>query len=254
MKLKSLASAALLSLSLVSASAQALMVTPPVASATFDWASFEYQVLSIGGPLDGGHQLTWLNQSTDVSADNFEFVSDGSADWESLLNVVVGVAAAGASNSGLSAEFTQIPTSLNAYAQSNRYGSFTISAKSLVTFSVNASVSIDMSMPLNGNAYAWAVLDVDGPGFGGDENSPQHSGTQKLTFAQGLGMPQAQSGKLLASFINTTNEDMSGTLRAFATVSSYGFIAVVPEPESYALMLAGLGLMAFVARRRKTQL
>ena len=31
------------------------------------------------------------------------------------------------------------------------------------------------------------------------------------------------------------------------------YIGVVPEPESYAMMLAGLGLMGFVARRRKQQ-
>ncbi|MDB5999472.1 MAG: hypothetical protein JWP52_1171, partial [Rhizobacter sp.] len=28
-------------------------------------------------------------------------------------------------------------------------------------------------------------------------------------------------------------------------------VAAIPDPETYALMLAGLGLMAFVARRRK---
>jgi hypothetical protein len=28
-------------------------------------------------------------------------------------------------------------------------------------------------------------------------------------------------------------------------------VSVVPEPETYALMLAGLGIMGFVARRRR---
>jgi len=33
----------------------------------------------------------------------------------------------------------------------------------------------------------------------------------------------------------------------------YGLSAPIPEPETYALMLAGLGLVGFVARRRKQQ-
>jgi hypothetical protein len=34
---------------------------------------------------------------------------------------------------------------------------------------------------------------------------------------------------------------------------TYNFVSDVPEPETYAMMLAGLGLLGFVARRRKQQ-
>jgi hypothetical protein len=38
-----------------------------------------------------------------------------------------------------------------------------------------------------------------------------------------------------------------------ATGSSHGFeVAAIPEPETYALMLAGLGLIGAAARRRRT--
>jgi hypothetical protein len=32
-----------------------------------------------------------------------------------------------------------------------------------------------------------------------------------------------------------------------------GYVAPVPEPETYAMLLAGLGLLGFAARRRKLQ-
>jgi hypothetical protein len=35
------------------------------------------------------------------------------------------------------------------------------------------------------------------------------------------------------------------------TVSAYTEVTAVPEPETYAMMLAGLGLVGAVARRRK---
>ena len=35
------------------------------------------------------------------------------------------------------------------------------------------------------------------------------------------------------------------------TVLTYDYVSAVPEPESYAMLLAGLGLMGFIVRRRK---
>ena len=41
--------------------------------------------------------------------------------------------------------------------------------------------------------------------------------------------------------------------KSWLLVSNYSISAPVPEPDSYAMALIGLGIMGFVARRRKTQ-
>ena len=49
--------------------------------------------------------------------------------------------------------------------------------------------------------------------------------------------------------------DISGTFGPNASHGQYAVaIAAIPEPETYAMMLAGLGLMGFVARRRRNAL
>jgi hypothetical protein len=56
--------------------------------------------------------------------------------------------------------------------------------------------------------------------------------------------------------IHELNGSNLGLIQTFATASEVSSFALapVPEPETYAMLLAGLGLMACVVRRRKAQL
>ena len=63
-------------------------------------------------------------------------------------------------------------------------------------------------------------------------------------------------GLTSATLIVYTNATIFGTTNAQfidGAIASAGTFAPVPEPETYGMVLAGLGLMGFVARRRKNQ-
>lgn len=60
-----------------------------------------------------------------------------------------------------------------------------------------------------------------------------------------------QVASLLGGIGTQYHLDISGVLAANATQGQYSISLAVPEPEVYAMLVAGLGLMGFVARRRK---
>lgn len=63
------------------------------------------------------------------------------------------------------------------------------------------------------------------------------------------GAPPFQSGNLVFDII--TDGAGTGTLGITFNLSTQAPVNLIPEPESYAMLLAGLGLIGTVVRRRK---
>lgn len=159
----------------------------------------------------------------------------------------------------------------DAYAPYYYYSPFTLSANTAVVFSAYATTSAETTVGYqqgwgSESASATAYIRVEGSqplGSGGSQTSSSYSSSYASYTSTYVWNSAAQSfdyiyagqtantGELLgASFTNLTNVVKQGYFIAQASISGYSAVASVPEADSYALMLAGLGLMGLVARRK----
>lgn len=100
-------------------------------------------------------------------------------------------------------------------------------------------VSFDLSSNgVSGDSKALTVNVGAAPAYNytGNANNPA---TQSFTYQA------TTTGQTLLTFSSAAS-GYSG-----AVIDNVSVMAAVPEPETYAMLLAGLGLMGFIARRRK---
>lgn len=134
-------------------------------------------------------------------------------------------------------------------------GLFTLSAGTTVIFTAQAQVGASLS---GGNGYeranTQAYLGITDLGF---QNFNEDFRFLSLTSpALGGGqfgsVSQYAEGTLSVSFSNFDSMDQQGLFFASTSVDGYSNVTAVPEPGSLAMLVAGLGLLWPVARRRAT--
>jgi hypothetical protein len=149
------------------------------------------------------------------------------------------------------------------------YGGATVPSAGHVTFDLNANGTIAATLTsFNGGIVGFGFDSIGrlpesdfsvspgntagwGSGFG-QHMSGFYIGTSPTSVSWTIGNAGMFSSVWQALEGTGSNYDFYlGTNRGSWAANAYGVAAPVPEPETYAMMLAGLGLLGFAAARRK---
>jgi hypothetical protein len=130
-------------------------------------------------------------------------------------------------------------------------GDFTLSAHTKLVFSFDlaASASVfanDNQVAAGGIEFGAGLTYTDALGQRHYSDAERH-----IRLDSHWDSAQSINDTLSISMSNTTANDLAGRGSMYSQASGYAFAAPVPEPETYAMLLAGLGLLGCMAKRRR---
>ena len=129
------------------------------------------------------------------------------------------------------------------------------SATSTYIGNVNSALGANESVAVNSSGAAWTGKAAFKDTVGGAINFSNAGGVANNSFDSGLSFMRidAASTGSSASIYNQYLDLGASEVHVYFDANKalhIQSIAVVPEPESYAMLLAGLGMLGFMARRR----
>ena len=248
-----LATLSLIGIGLSQAASAADNPIPTTAAATFDWSHLALSVSGVGGAVP---TVVFSNHKTTLdSSSSYSKGSESNAatrnDWTSTSQTETDAGASVGKGFASSEIFSGTANAVGADGAVNSSGSrtvdFSFDGPGVLTVSVPYTISLtgrdDFCCP-------WDSASVSGnASFSNFSGAANLSSNSSVSFSLGtFGDPSTfREGNLVFGIV--ASEAGTGSLGVNFALSTTG-VGVVPEPESYAMLLVGLGLMGAVIRRR----
>jgi hypothetical protein len=238
------------------------------ASVSVDWNQLQISVTGVDGTVPNvtfSDQYTSVNSSAYAPGEGSEYNSKSIYDWTSAIAsnaeaTTTTYANASASSMTFSANAQSMGDdngypywdNPSAASSGSRSENFSFDGPGVLTVTVPYTLNItggetfDYWDSTSASVYASAYFS------GSDENGYFNSNSSASFSLSSYysDSPDSQSGNLVFGIFAAGPG--SGSLN-FNIQAGVGSVGVIPEPESYAMLLAGLGLIGGIARRRSTK-